>query len=353
MAEPTRDDALHPALLAVLREDRESLNQRFQLRQRAGAKIDGPVFQRHLQTTVNDLVGQVAIVHGERVRAVVHALFDVSLDLFNASLLGPEAKHPYVAAAWRDVLPQAVTLLARDPVRVAGCVSNAADHLAAIASARPLEWIGLMARLARHCDSVPQWLEAGKVAAWKAGLVQYRSAALRIARELPWKLSALLFDMPGDVTESDWLQRLDRLEIDRWYLPQSGPAGAVERSLCMVRTTGGFRGFGGPCVRPPKVKVQSDRLFVSDGDAAWQLFVDAFGTGWHRVPELTANAATSGVMSEVALDKAGQASWHGKQGRFAELADASSYACDGQTLAVTLPTSHHVFLVAQVSDGQD
>jgi hypothetical protein len=32
---------------------------------------------------------------------------------------------------------------------------------------------------------------------------------------------------------------------------------------------------------------------------------------------------------------------------FADLAESSSFAWDGQTLAVTLPTSYYVFLVAQ------
>lgn len=351
MAEPMHHGEIHPALAAVLGEDRESLNQRFRQRQGAGAKIDGSSFQRHLRTSVNELVGAVAAARPERIRAVVNALFDVSLDLFAAGLLGPEARHPHVAAAWQDALPQAVDLLARDPVRVAGCVSNAADHLAAHASGRPSEWVALMARLAPHCDGVSQWLDAGKVAAWKAGLVQYRSDAIDIARELPWKISALAIGMPDDVTQSDWRPRLARLADDRWYLPQSDPETA-ERSLRIVRSTGGFRGFDGPCLRPPKVKLLGDRLLVSDGEATWELFADAFGELWRRVETLPAKTAAAAGDSKAALDSTGRVSWGTRRERFDELADASSFACDGQTLAVTLPTSNYVFLVACVSKGQ-
>jgi hypothetical protein len=350
VAEATNDGEIHPAMAAVLEQDRESLNQRFQLRQRAGAKIDAMAFQRHLRTAVNELVGAVAAVHVERVRAVVNALFDVSLDLFSAGLLGPEARHPYVAAEWRDVLPQAVALLARDPVRVAGCASNAVDHLTAQAAGRPTEWIAVMGRLAPHCDGVPQWLAAGKVAAWQAGLVQYRSAALGIARELPSKTLALLFDVPNDTAEADMRQRLDRLESDRWYSPHTRPD--AEQSLRVVRTTGGFRGFGGPCVRPPTVTLQGDRLLVSDGDTAWALLADAFGELWHRMPGSTASPTAGRHSPTTVIDATGRVSWDGRQERFEELADASSFACDGQTLAVTLPTSHHLFLVARVDKGQ-
>lgn len=353
MTETGGEGGLHPALAHVLREDRDSLNRRFQLHQRAGARIDESSFLRHLRTTVNELTACVAAVHGERVRIVVNTLFDVSLDLFTAAVLGPGAKHPYVAAAWRDVLPQAATLLARDPLRVAGCLSNAVEHLASHSSARPAEWIRLMACLAPHCDGVSQWLNAGKVAAWRAGLVQHRMAAIQIARGLPWKLSAIVLDAQKGITESDWRQRLQQLETDHWYLPQNDFPTAAERSLRIVRTTGGFRGFGGPCLRPPIVKAQGDRLFVSDGDAVWQLLADTFGTLWHRVPVLPSNVAASDFSSRMALNPAGGLSWHGNQQQFDELAGASSFACDGQTLAVTLPTSHHVFLVAYASKEND
>ena len=54
-------------------------------------------------------------------------------------------------------------------------------------------------------------------------------------------------------------------------------------------------------------------------------------------------AANAGV----AIDPKGRVAWNGEDATFGELAESSSQAFDGQTLAVTLPTSHHVFLVAR------
>lgn len=150
MAEALHKADICPALVEVLRADRESLNRRFALRQHAKARIDELAFQEHLRTTVNALAAGVAREQPERVRAVVNALFDVSLDLFAAGLLGPAPKHPHVSAAWQLVLPHATRLLARDPTRVAGALSNAVDHLAAHPGARPCEWIGAMRKLAPH-----------------------------------------------------------------------------------------------------------------------------------------------------------------------------------------------------------
>jgi hypothetical protein len=346
VVEPTKNAEIHPALAEALRADRESLNQRFAMRQRVGARIDEMAFQEHLRTTVNDLVHSVAKAQPERVRAVVNSLFDVSLDLFAAGLLGAKTKHPHVNTAWRELLPRAARLLAREPTRIAGAVSNAVDHLAAHTSARPVEWIDGMGKLAPHCDSVTMLLDAGKVLAWRAGLVQYRTGALVIARALPWKLAARCFDVLNEVAESDWTRQLEQLESDRWYSPAIGATQGGSRSPRIVRTTGGFRGFGGPCTRLPTVTANDAGIFVADGDNAWQLFADTFGTLWHRVPSTLANGSAS-KPPRVKIDARGNVTWDGTHA-FAELAEASSFASDGQTLAVTLPTSYQVFLLAQV-----
>lgn len=341
-----RKETIHAAFAEALRADREAFNQRFALRRRGGARIDGAAFQEHLETTVNALVRCVAEVQPERVRAVVQSLFDVSLDLFAAGLLGPNAKHPHVRAAWRELLPCAAKLLAREPTRVAGSVSNAIEYLAANPSGRPREWMAGMRNVSQHCDTVPHWLDAGKVLAWRAGLVQFRNAGLEVAGTLPWKLAARCFDVPEDGSESDWRQLLQRMHADRWFAPAATKPEMASATVRIVRKTGGFRGFGGPCLRPPKVTANDAGLFVVDGDNAWQLLADVFGTLWRRVPGSAAK--TSAPASPVAIDECGNVSWEGIH-PLVELAEANSRACDGQTLAVTLPTSYHVYLVARAT----
>lgn len=345
MVETAERTDIHPALAEALRANREAFNRRFVQRQRAGATIDPIAFQRHLRTTVNELIQKVAAVQPERIPAAVDALFDASLDLFAAGLLGPEPKHPHVAAAWTAVLPQAARLLARDPVRIVGSVSNAADYLANHAGARPTEWIELMSVLSPECGSVAEWLNAGKVAAWRAGVVRFRSEALRISHELPAKLAARCLGLPDDIAEGDVGSAINRLAADCWLHPSNSTPQQADRSLQIVRSVGEFRGFGGPCLRPPKVTLQSDGLVITDGDSDWRLFADVFGTFWQRIPHSSTKATRS---TGVLIDARGRISWNGMTQQFDDLAESNSHACDGQTLAVTLPTSYHVFLVAQI-----
>ena len=62
MAEPTNKAKIHPALAEALHADRESLNQRFALRQRARAKIDErlPLLLRFLRRLQPDRSRQLA-----------------------------------------------------------------------------------------------------------------------------------------------------------------------------------------------------------------------------------------------------------------------------------------------------
>jgi hypothetical protein len=338
---------LHPALIDALRADRESLNAKFLMRKRGGARIDDLEFQAHLRTSVNALVGKVAGVLSEPTRTVTSALFDVSLDLFAAGLLGSAPKHEYVRAAWRDVLPQAAKLLARDPQRIAGCCSNAIDYVASQPGARPQEWIDRMRELSPACETVGNWLDAGRVVAWRAGLVQYRADALRIAREMPLELAMRCFGLIGGFEPEAWPKLLDRMDADPWLSPEAGISESeFTPSPRIVRMPGGFRGFGGPCLKPPVVITQSGRLFLTDGDASWQLFADVFGTLWLRLPQVPNK---SDATADVQLNTRGEVRWGKETKHFPELATSSSFAFDGHTLAVTLPNSHHVFLVARAA----
>ena len=86
-------------------------------RQRGGAKIDPPAFLGHVMQLVVPLLAEVHARFPERAAAVLVALYDASLDLFAAALLGPEPKVPVVLRVWTELLPNTVTLLAREPYR--------------------------------------------------------------------------------------------------------------------------------------------------------------------------------------------------------------------------------------------
>jgi hypothetical protein len=330
-----------------LEQERDALNARFAEKRYGGARLEQEEVLAHLADVIAPAIGRVHEILPERTRGTLVALFDVSLELFAASLLGSTARHPFVSQLWRDVLPLAARIVAREPQRLAGCLSNAVHNVASQPETRPAEWLDRMQRLAPGCDNASQLLECGKIVAWQAGLVQYRAAALAALHQLPAPLSAATLGTTWEEPADAWSRVVDRLAGDPWRIVASAAEGEdhTEPVVRLVRVAGAFRGFGGLMRRPPTVSCQASQLLVTDGESQWLLLADAYGTLFHRVTD--ANEQRRATGSETAtIDPDGHVRWGAQRAHLPQLAGSTSSACDGATLAVTLATSHHVFLIA-------
>lgn len=336
-----------PAVAALLAAQRDALNERFAARRRGGARIDPAAFLAHVREAVAPAVDRVHARFPERAAAALAALYDAALDLFAASLLGPEAKLPAVHRVWTDLLPHAVPLLAREPASVIGCLCNAAVHVAGQRGTRPELWLGRMRSALPHCQSLAALVDAGVVAAWQAGMPQFRGPALAAAERAPSKPAAVALGLLEDASAETVRELVTAMKGDRWHRP-GAPAGAAA-ALVPVGEVGGFTGFGGPFPRPPQVSCLGGQFVAAVGEARWRVIADAFGAWFQRVAPTAAKAAP--LPKDVAVDAQGVVRWGSQRRPTAHLAGASSVACDGETLAVTIPTSHLVFLFARTRRG--
>jgi len=338
---------LHDGPLAVfLAQHRAVLNARFAQARHTLPQLDGQVFLQHLRETLAPIADAVAAEASEQFEPALFALYDLSLDLVGKQLLGPMARRQVVNEGWQSLLPRVPQLLGAEPVRVAGAVTNALYNLSRHPSARPAEWLGRMIRLAPACESAVPFLACGQVAAWLAGLARYRESALDVAAGLPPRLAAFVLGLEHELPAEPLANLLDMLREDPWRTPEAALADLIKpgerpRSLDIVAQAGAFRGLGGEFLAPPRVSAHDGRLYVTDGTGDWLLAADVFGTDFIRCakPRKRATASQS-------LNHAGVVEWQGQTCAFEELADASSCALLARTLAVTLPTSHRVYLVA-------
>jgi hypothetical protein len=339
---------LHPAFAELLERERDQLNARYRQRQQVGVRLDAEAFLTHVRDGIQPLFCAVDQVFPERSRSIVMPLVEISLDLFAAGLLGPEPSMPWVNRLWHEVLPQTARLLAREPQRVAGSLCNAVIQLAGQPHARPAEWMEGMAAVAPWVDATQLLLNAGAVLAWRAGMVQYRAPALAVARQLPLPIALRVLGLPASTAPAQLERVLERYGRNPWFRPAI-PADQVDgEAIVQVALVGAFRGFGGLFVRPPRVRCSGHQWLVSDDHGEWQFLADAYGTLLQRVTETSAPMppAPRGVAGGE-IDRRGVVRWRGQQQAFPHLAEATSFACDGTTLAVTIPTSHHVFLLSR------
>jgi hypothetical protein len=330
----------------ALERNRATLNARFAAAQAGGSRIDPAAFMEHLGEVVEPIVRGVAAEFAEKVDATTLALYDLSLELFAATLLGPESTCPPIAIVWRKLLPRLPRLLAREPGRLAGSLTNAVYNLASTPGTRADEWIERMIALAPLPHDVHSYLDCGKILAWRAGMAQYREGALATARQLDPPLATRALGLPEGTSAADLAGVIDRLAENPWISPTYALANAADpRRLRIALRAGAFRGFGGTFLRPPSVAFEHDHFLVSDGESTWMLLADLHGSTLQRIdnPPHKQNWTAAAIQA----DPDGTLRWGDATARFEELAGFSSHASDDKTLAITLPTSHHVFLLAR------
>jgi hypothetical protein len=337
---------LPAAFIEALEAERDAFNVRFALRVRAGSRLDGGAFLRHLQQHVAPLIGQIAAIVPERAKSALAALYDVSLDLFAASLLGPDSKMPWIERVWSDLLPPAAELIARQPQHVAASLCNAVFQIASQRGTRPQQWIVRMQQVAPHCQSVGELLEAGKVAAWLAGMVQFRQASLAAAAGLRPQLAALVLGRQQATSRKEIEAVLSRLREHPWMTVEGAAKGDPEPGIWPLARAGAFSGFGGLFLRPPIVWSDDQRLLVSDGKSQWELIADAYGAWFRRIGD--APASQPRRKTAASIDRHGTIQWLNQSLQQPHLAKCVSLAASGQTLAATIPTSHHVFLFSSM-----
>jgi hypothetical protein len=323
----------------ALERNRDRLNARFAAARRAGAVIEPAAFLEHVATRIVPIVNTVAQQFPERALATMEALFDVSLELFRASMLGETAKSPLTVKVWREMLPQLAGWVGSEPRQVPASLSNAAVNLSQTPGTRPDEWMQTILAAAPQCDTAGQLLQIGIVAAWRAGMAHYRRGALATLKALPPKLQVIALGLPTDAPEKAGIA-LSRMETNPWLAPAEALLPS-DVSIKPVAQVGAFIGFGGTFLRPPRVQFALDSLFATDGQNSWQLIADVFGSVLVRqvtpiTPQRPAFKAT--------VSPSGEIQWDTKRLNAPHLNGCTSFACDGTTLAVTIASSHHVFL---------
>jgi hypothetical protein len=335
-----------PALARILESGRDDFNARFNHTRRYLPKLDAGKFIEHLRDTVTPIVEAVDQKFPDQTSAVVGKLYYLSLELVGREMLGPASRYPAIRDGWQRLLAVLPHLVAKDPEGMARAVTNALYNLSLQTGALPGNWIDTMLWLGPNCPDTAWFLECGKVTAWRCGMAHYRQTALEASRKLDqdWARAALGLH-PSD-RKTPIGEIIDRLQQDPWLNPAQLEGEARPRELKIVAAVGGFRGFGGVFLTPPDVVRVENQFVVFDTQGEWFLHADVFGTTFLRTDSRKTNAKPSSNTGDFQIDPKGRVTRGKERKDFPELAGSESWAADDSTLAVTIPLSHKVFLVA-------
>lgn len=337
----------HP-LAQQLANNRSRFNALFVEARRQHPRLDAAAFLDHLRLTVAPIVEAVEHYVPEHTTTVTDVLYNLSLDLVGQDFLGASSRYPFVVAGWQQLLPMLAYHLAADPARLVGAVTNALYTLSLVPGARPQEWIDRLSLLADQCPTVPTLLQVGQVLAWQAGLVHYRASALAVCGQLEPTLARAALNLAPAAASLSIAEVIKQLHADPWLLPAQMTARNTETyALQVVARVGAFRGFGGLFITPPTVTFARDHFVVRDAESHWLLTADAFGATFHRiVPEGPADKTEPSRHFKLEADGRVTMAQYQCAAHFPELANATSAAANDNTLAVTVPLSHAVYLVA-------
>lgn len=326
-------------LAEALEDGRARYNAEFAQARHRMPGLEASALAEHLRDVVSPAIEALAQVSPpDKVREAVDVLYEFSLELLGKGLF---SRYPALLEGWTTLLPGLAPALGAEPRRFAGSVTNALHKLASTPGARPGQWIDALLFLGPICADADQLLEAGKVLAWRAGLAHYRLGALAVARSLPPALA--LAALGADASPEDAGALIDRLEADPWLAPADALRPSRTRELRIVARAGAFRGFGGLFIRPPRVLSVGPDLYVTDGEDCFSLHADRFGAVFQRVAKTPDPQPGS---SNYTLVDGMVHSAEGHRQVFSELEGFTSLAGTEHALAVTLPQSHAVYLVA-------
>ncbi len=250
-------------LAAALAAHRDRFNAEVAAAQRSFVDFDVAALVRQIRGPLDEVVAaceRVAPGSGARVLA---GLFEPVVELVGHRRLAGGTHDELMAR-----LPSLARALVTDPRLVFGSLANAIVHLDRY-GVGAAEWLGRVERAAASCDATTT-LRAGQVAAWALGLSHFRSSALAVAATLSGAALGAALGAPEDLPV---VETVRQLQEDRWWRPDQG---TPDRPALMHRA-GGFRGFGGPFLVPPRAATRDGRIVIGSGDEAWTLHADAWG----------------------------------------------------------------------------
>jgi hypothetical protein len=341
----TTTETLTGPFADYLRANRERLNSLFLMERHIRPALEGRAFIDLLRTTIAPLADAIAHVEPSSTGETLETLYILALDLLGQELLGGKSRYPFITQGWQMLFPSLAKHIAAAPRQVTGALTNALYNLSLTPGARPAEWLETMSAAGPRCSDVETLLRLGQVAAWRAGLAHYRYGALDLCMKLEPALACAALRIAPIITPASMDPVLERMTVEPWLDPAEAAEPRSRRSeLTLVARVGAFRGFGGLFLAPPLVGAAGSQFIVRDGDNRWLLTADFFGATFHR----SDTSKVSQGSGPFQLDRSGKVTLGRASKVFSELADFTSVAANENTLAVTSPLSHAVYLVALV-----
>jgi len=306
-------------LIELLRENADALNQALRQAAATSNRFDPAVVPVWFKHVVEPIFAAVHELDKTRSRKVFDVLFRDTIDFLASGTAGADFE---LHQACRLLLLLNPKLTAANPSRLLRSLTAAVKKILRHSTAAARAWIAMMQKIVVLVVDLDELLVAGRFAAWRCGMAHLRQQLDFERRPKPEIISAVFGDMPfGPDLKRPWAQ------------------GETLKGVAV----GSFKGFGGEFMRPPRLILRDNMVFVSDGQQTGVVFADRFGcvllecsdsfdgsADFKLAPVSSATGAAAKIL-----------------GRYKDL---TTWAQHDSTLFLTTASSHSVFLFGAV-DG--
>ncbi|MCP4687779.1 MAG: hypothetical protein GY859_06995, partial [Desulfobacterales bacterium] len=251
-------------LVLMLRQKREACNRLFSTYSIRHPSLDPDLVKRWMVRAVEPVMREFHTADAETFESLFDVLYETLLRLAGAHRLQSEAEAHRRALM---LIPLVKERARESPEQLVHSMFTALNAILPHGPDAALAWISRMRKALPHCDAMADVLNAGRLCAWRSGLAHLRERALAAARELPPEAASGALNTPVNAG------LLQRMEENPWFSPgKTESADAGSGGLVFRCRMGGFRGFGGPFLKPPAVARVEQCFVASDGESGCAVF---------------------------------------------------------------------------------
>jgi len=306
-------------LIELLRENADALNQALRQAAAVSNRFDPAAVPAWFKTVLEPIFAAVHDQDKTRSRKVFDLLFLDTIEFLASGTAGPDFE---LHQACRLLLLPNPKLTVANPARLLRALTVALKKILRYSPGAAKAWIAMMQKIVILATDIDELLVAGRFAAWRCGMAHLRRQ-LDFAQKLkPEILSVIFGEAPfGPDLQCAW-----------------GPG---EKSQDIA--VGSFKGFGGEFMRPPRLLLRENMVFVSDGQQTGVVFADRFGYILLECSD-TFDGTADFTLAPVSLASGVATKILGRY------KDLTTWAQHDSTLFLTTASSHSVFLFGAV-DG--
>jgi hypothetical protein len=333
------------SFVSLLQSRRTVFNERFNMARRIYPDLDSVAFTQFLTDILDPLAVQVERTDPGALPLFVETAYLIGLELTGKKLIGPGSHSSVHDNLWRITFPSIISLLVKEPGSLMSKLSNAAHQIDTEIHSGVDDWLLSIEQIGPHCKDTDSLLSLAQISAWKCGMAHFRNSAIPLLTKTPALCCNILFGTTGIV---DWQHEIEQLQADPWYSPKFK---TDKKGLPAQRQAGGFRGFGGPFIRPPLAIDFEEKLLLWCDNEWWIVHADIFGITCKRLLKdhtLTIPVPPMAITSGQCVLKSGVAivdntvTFHGQTYTFSPGDRVSGAALVSNTLIVSFDNSHIV-----------